>query len=427
MSRGSMDLFASVELECHEVSASQEDRLLCSRFLNDNRVDFYSDSSSSPPHCASPSGARLSDMPYADSPVFFVSLPCTPSQTPAAPRDAASSGGILVQSSTPEGRTSTGADLWHAPTGEVPHAGRDGSGSPGGGHKEVRVSKKRLRGTQVSSTESTTESPPEGIGILGFGFREEPSKFDQQLNLPSNNPDGTTSDLTGRCEFRESPELLDRAIGDQDAASIISPPPEEGTSCASLAREKSPEYPSAMVPAVGDQNAASRATPEPRKLAASIISPPSEEGTSYASHAREKSSVNVSAMVSAVADDRLRMNLLDAIKMFAGKSNRRFTDTDILEIAKMKGIDFPPPWWSQLDGYDPAAYRRWSQIGDAKMPKYAEKGSVLYREAVAVKSGLLIDVQGEVKMKSGRRVGFRDIGTNHLQNYSYPLSDKKLD
>lgn len=358
-----MDLFASVELECREVSASQEDRLLCSRFLNDHRVDLYSDSSSSPPHCASPSGVGLSDMPYADSPVVFLSLPYSPSQSPAAPGDAASSGGILVQSSPLEGRTSTGADLLHASTGEVPHAGRDGSGSPGGGNKEVRVSKKRLRSTQVSSTESTTESPPEGIGILGFGFREEPSKFDQQLNLPSNNPRGATSDLTGRCESRESPELLDRAIGDQDAASIISPPLEEGTSCASRAREKSPENPSAMVPAVGDQNAASRATPEPRKLPASIISPPSEEGTSCASHAREKSSVNLSAMVSAVADDRLRMYLLDAIKMFAGKPNTRFADTDILEIAKMKGIDFPPPWWSQLGGYDPAEFRRWSQIG----------------------------------------------------------------
>ncbi|PKA53314.1 hypothetical protein AXF42_Ash010044 [Apostasia shenzhenica] len=45
-------------------------------------------------------------------------------------------------------------------------------------------------------------------------------------------------------------------------------------------------------------------------------------------------------------------NLLDVVKMMSKKPDRRLGEMDILEIAAMKGIDFPPPRWWRPGGYE---------------------------------------------------------------------------
>lgn len=47
-------------------------------------------------------------------------------------------------------------------------------------------------------------------------------------------------------------------------------------------------------------------------------------------------------------------NFLDILKMMSEKPNERFGDTDILEVAAMKGIHFAPPRWWKPGGYGSA-------------------------------------------------------------------------
>lgn len=50
--------------------------------------------------------------------------------------------------------------------------------------------------------------------------------------------------------------------------------------------------------------------------------------------------------------EQLRFVLLDVARKMCTKPNRRFADMDILEIAAMKGIYFPPPSWWRPGGYE---------------------------------------------------------------------------
>ncbi|KAG0489435.1 hypothetical protein HPP92_008078 [Vanilla planifolia] len=48
----------------------------------------------------------------------------------------------------------------------------------------------------------------------------------------------------------------------------------------------------------------------------------------------------------------LKPSLVDIVKMTSLKQSRRFEDSDILEIATMKGIEFPRPRWWRPGGYE---------------------------------------------------------------------------
>ncbi|KAL0923294.1 hypothetical protein M5K25_007345 [Dendrobium thyrsiflorum] len=54
---------------------------------------------------------------------------------------------------------------------------------------------------------------------------------------------------------------------------------------------------------------------------------------------------------SMVSLQQQQLVLLDVVKMMCTKTNERFADTDILDIAAMKGICFPPPSWWKPGGY----------------------------------------------------------------------------
>ncbi|XP_020586196.1 uncharacterized protein LOC110028618 isoform X2 [Phalaenopsis equestris] len=56
---------------------------------------------------------------------------------------------------------------------------------------------------------------------------------------------------------------------------------------------------------------------------------------------------------SILLSEKLQFALLDVARMMCEKQNKRFEDMDILEIAAMKGIHFPPPSWWRPGGYGP--------------------------------------------------------------------------
>ncbi|CAL9064284.1 unnamed protein product [Musa banksii] len=165
----------------------------------------------------------------------------------------------------------------------------------GADQKKGRASTKRSRGVHISSAISPTESEQEGHDDLGFSAGVEPPMPDQEGQKRPADPQATA-----------------------DAG------------------------------AMGEPNAASTADPQPRKLPVSIqhcLSHGEQEENARRSslgHDGENSNKTQAAI------DGPPMNLVEVIEMLSGEPSRRFADKDILDIAKMKGIEFPPPWWSVL-------------------------------------------------------------------------------
>lgn len=165
----------------------------------------------------------------------------------------------------------------------------------GADQKKGRASTKRSRGVHISSARSPTESEQEGHDDLGFSAGVEPPMSDQE----------------GRKQPADPQETADAG-------------------------------------AMGEPNAASTADPQPRKLPVSLqhcLSHGEQEESARRSslgHEGENSNKTQAAI------DGPPMNLEEVIKMLSGEPSRTFADKDILDIAKMKGIEFPPPWWSVL-------------------------------------------------------------------------------
>ncbi|URD76958.1 hypothetical protein MUK42_08941 [Musa troglodytarum] len=157
------------------------------------------------------------------------------------------------------------------------------------------ASTKRSRGVHISSARSPAESEQEGHDDLGFSAGVEPPMPDQEGGKRPADPQATA-----------------------DAG------------------------------AMGEPNAASTGDPQPRELPVSLqhcLSHGEQEENARRSslgHEGENSTKTQAAI------DGPPMNPVEVIKILSGEPSRRFADTDILDIAKMKGIEFPPPWWSVL-------------------------------------------------------------------------------
>ncbi|PKU81586.1 hypothetical protein MA16_Dca007693 [Dendrobium catenatum] len=77
------------------------------------------------------------------------------------------------------------------------------------------------------------------------------------------------------------------------------------------------------------------------------VNPSSAPDTSGGPGDRKDGDGSTECMVSL---EQQQLVLLDVVKMMCTKTNERFADTDILEIAAMKGIYFPPPSWCKPGG-----------------------------------------------------------------------------
>ncbi|RRT54815.1 hypothetical protein B296_00041607 [Ensete ventricosum] len=163
----------------------------------------------------------------------------------------------------------------------------------GADQKEGRASTKRSRGVHISSAGSPTESQQEGHGDLGSSAGVEPPMPDKEGQKRPADPQATA-----------------------DAG------------------------------AMGEPNAASTADPQPRKLPVSLqhcLSHGEQEESARRSHLGHEGENSTKTRA---AVDGPPINLIEVIKMLSGEPSRRFAEKDILDIAKMKGIEFPPPWWS---------------------------------------------------------------------------------
>ncbi|KAK8916422.1 hypothetical protein KSP39_PZI022705 [Platanthera zijinensis] len=65
----------------------------------------------------------------------------------------------------------------------------------------------------------------------------------------------------------------------------------------------------------------------------------------------DESKEEMLAMEEEEEQQQQKFTFLDIVKMMSEKPNERFEDTDILEVAAMKGIHFPPPRWWKPGGY----------------------------------------------------------------------------